>query len=70
MVINGGANMDGKVSKAGGARPGAGRAKKIENKLKSRTIRVSDDDWKKINENAARANKSVSQFIRDRSLIE
>ena len=48
----------------GGARPGSGRPK-VDEPLKSRTIRVSDADWDAWASAAASSGKNHNQWLRD-----
>ncbi|MCL2158360.1 MAG: hypothetical protein FWH48_03020 [Oscillospiraceae bacterium] len=58
----------------GGARPNAGRKPGGKNKTvaarKNRTYYANDTEFAKICENAGKTGKSLSDFVRDRALMD
>ena len=54
----------------GGIREGAGRKPRTDVKASSRTVRFTDDEWDTVKNKAGLANKTVSDYIRARVLVE
>lgn len=54
--------------KRGGARPGAGRPAPPGGRRSIRTFTANDEEWKGIQKRAKEAGKTISEYIRKKTL--